>query len=112
MDKQHVLIVEDDTSFGIMLSKWFDKKGYATDLSLCVADAQEKLSLQTYNLILTDLRLPDGDGIMLLTWIKEQGIYAPVIIMTSYAEVQTAVSAIKIGAFDFLEKPIDRKSVV
>ena len=107
MDKQHVLIVEDDTSFGIMLSKWFDKKGYVADLSSCVVDAQEKLSSKKYDLILTDLRLPDGDGIVLLTWIKEQDIHAPVIIMTSYAEVQTAVSAIKIGAFDFLEKPIN-----
>lgn len=107
MSKQQILIVEDDTSFGMMLRKWFEKKGYIVDLCLCVADARNELLSKSYHLILTDLRLPDGDGIMLLTWIKEQKMNTPVIIMTSYAEVQTAVSAIKIGAFDFLEKPIN-----
>ena len=107
MDKQRILIIEDDTTFGIMLRSWFQKKGYIVDLCSHVADAKKELSSMPYQLILSDLRLPDGDGIMLLTWIKEQKINTPLIIMTSYAEVQTAVSAIKIGAFDFLEKPIN-----
>ena len=107
MDEQRILIVEDDAAFGIMLRSWFQKKGYVVDLCSQVTDARRELSSTLYQLILSDLRLPDGDGIMLLTWIKEQKIDTPVIMMTSYAEVQTAVSAIKIGAFDFLEKPIN-----
>lgn len=107
MDKRRILIVEDDTSFGMMLRAWFEKKNYIADLCLRIADAKKELSSSQYQLILSDLRLPDGDGIMLLTWIKEHNINTPVIIMTSYAEVATAVSAIKMGAFDFLEKPIN-----
>ena len=60
------------------------------------------------DLILTDLRLPDGDGIMLMAWVREQlKSRVPFIVMTGYAEVQTAVSAMKLGAFDYLKKPIN-----
>jgi len=70
--------------------------------------AREALSQSDlYQIILSDLRLPDGDGIMLLNWLNEARLSIPVIIMTGYGEVQTAVSAIKLGAFDFLEKPIN-----
>lgn len=106
MNKQQILIVEDDTSFGMMLRAWFARKGYTAEWCICFEDAKNALISTTYSLVFTDLRLPDGDGIMLLTWIKEQKINVPVIIMTSYGEVQSAVSAIKIGAFDYLEKPI------
>lgn len=58
-------------------------------------------------MILTDLRLPDGDGIMFLTWLREMKKQTPVIVMTSYAEIQSAVSAIKLGASDYLEKPVN-----
>jgi two-component system response regulator HydG len=59
-----------------------------------------------FDLILSDLRLPDGDGIMLLTELREKKIMTPFMIMTGYADVQTAVNAIKLGAFDYLKKPI------
>jgi two-component system response regulator HydG len=72
-----------------------------------VKDARKEILRQEFDLVLTDLRLPDEDGIMLLTWIKEQKKGLPVIIMTSYAEISNAVSAIKLGALDYLEKPIN-----
>lgn len=102
-----ILIVEDDTSFGTMLQKWFEKNGFSAKWCSGMVSAQETLSNATYDLVLSDLRLPDGDGIMLLTWLVERQHLIPVIIMTGYGEVQTAVSAIKLGAFDFLEKPIN-----
>ena len=69
--------------------------------------ARDVLSKSEVKLILSDLRLPDGDGIMLLNWLNEEGMEVPVIIMTGYGDVQTAVSAIKLGAFDYLEKPVN-----
>lgn len=104
---ERILIVEDDRSFGAMLTKWFERNGYAATLCSGMTMAREALSKSTYRLILSDLRLPDGDGIMLLNWLKENGTDVPVIIMTGYGDVQTAVSAIKLGAFDYLEKPIN-----
>lgn len=104
---QKILIVEDDPTFGLMLQSWLKKNGFETVLSPKMELAKKEIRKQEFSLILSDLRLPDGDGIMLLAWIKEQKIMLPVIIMTSYAEIQSAVSAIKLGASDFLEKPIN-----
>lgn len=103
-----ILIVEDDRSFGSMLLKWFERNGISATLCNSMLSAQENLSQsESYDVVLSDLRLPDGDGIMLLSWLKERNKLLPVIIMTGYGEIQTAVSAIKLGAFDFLEKPIN-----
>ena len=102
-----ILIVEDDVAFGAMLQNWFDRNGFEALLLSSVEQAKKVLMKDDFNLVLTDLRLPDGDGIMLLAWIKERMKTLPVIIMTCYAEIQSAVSAIKLGAFDFLEKPVN-----
>jgi len=102
-----ILIVEDDITFGAMLQSWFDRNGFEALLLSSVEQAKKALLKNDFNLVLTDLRLPDGDGIMLLAWIKERIAHLPVIIMTGYAEIQSAVSAIKLGAFDFLEKPVN-----
>lgn len=101
-----ILIIEDDVSFGIMLKGWCKRNGFDTDLCSKVEDAKNKIALMKFDLVLCDLRLPDGDGIMLLSWIKEKKIDLPVIIMTSYGEIQSAVASIKLGAFDYLEKPL------
>lgn len=102
-----ILIVEDDITFGKMLESWFERNGFNGVFLSKVKDAKKEILKQAFDLVLTDLRLPDGDGIMLLTWIKEQKVDIPVIIMTSYAEISNAVSAMKLGALDYLEKPIN-----
>ena len=102
-----ILIVEDDTSFGVMLQNWSIKNGFDAELAGSVKKAKERLEKGGIHLVITDLRLPDGDGIMLLTWIKELKQSIPVIIMTSYGEVASAVASIKLGASDYLEKPIN-----
>lgn len=104
---QKILIIEDDTSFGEVIKKWATKNGYDAFLSETVEKAKKIVLDNNIQLILTDLRLPDGDGIMFLTWLREIKKSTPVIVMTSYAEVRSAVSAIKLGAFDYLEKPIN-----
>ena len=101
-----ILIVDDDVAFGVMLRTWFQKHGWEVSLASSLDGAfRECLSAQ-FDLILSDLRLPDGDGIMLLTELREKKIMTPFMIMTGYADVQTAVNAIKLGAFDYLKKPI------
>ncbi|NLO71709.1 MAG: sigma-54-dependent Fis family transcriptional regulator [Porphyromonadaceae bacterium] len=102
-----ILIVEDDISFGTMLQKWFERNGFSAQWCSGMQSAQKLLSETAYDVVLSDLRLPDGDGIMLLNWLNERQLTVPVIIMTGYAEIQTAVSAMKLGAFDYLEKPVN-----
>ena len=101
-----ILIVDDDVAFGVMLKTWFQKNGWETDLVSSLEKALQTANGASYDLILSDLRLPDGDGIMFLTYLREKKIMTPFIIMTGYADVQTAVNAIKLGAFDYLKKPI------
>lgn len=105
--KQTILIVEDDISFGTLLQGWFKKNGFETCWCTRVEQAKKEIQKQNFGLIISDLRLPDGDGIMLLTWIKEVKPAIQVIIMTSYGEVQTAVASMKLGAFDYLTKPVN-----
>jgi two-component system response regulator HydG len=105
--KHKILILEDDASFGRMLQSWFNKNNFEASLFARIKDTKAILLEENFSLVITDLRLPDGDGIMFLSWVKEKKPQIPVIIMTSYAEVQSAVLAMKLGAFDYLEKPIN-----
>lgn len=102
-----ILIVEDDITFSLMLTTWLGKKGFEVKTSASVADARRKIENDSCDLVLSDLRLPDGDGIGLLKWIKEKKADLPLIMMTSYAEIQTAVQAIKLGASDYIAKPLN-----
>lgn len=102
-----ILIVDDDVAFGVMLKTWFQKNSWNTVLVSSLEQALNASNTSQFDLILSDLRLPDGDGIMFLTYLREKKIMTPYIIMTGYADVQTAVNAIKLGAFDYLKKPIN-----
>ena len=95
-----ILIVEDDLTYSLMLTTWLGKKGFQPHAVSSVADAKLWLAKSPTDLILSDLRLPDEDGMNLLKWLKEQGQDIPLIMMTGYAEIQTAVQAMKWGASD------------
>ena len=106
--KCKILVVEDDASYGMMILTWLKKNGYEAVLSTRYEQAKAEISSGGFGLIITDLRLPDGDGIILMSWVREKlKSKVPIIVMTGYAEVQTAVSAMKLGAFDYLKKPIN-----
>lgn len=101
-----ILIVEDDLTFATMLKTWLGKKGFQVETASSNARARKLLDAQPYDLVLSDLRLPDQDGLFLLSWMKEQTHTAPLIIMTGYADIQSAVQAMKEGASDYIAKPI------
>ena len=101
-----ILIVEDDLTFATMLKTWLTRKGFQIYTSSGVANACKELEKNDIDLILSDLRLPDGDGTELLEWRRKNNIDTPVIIMTSYADIQSAVHAMKNGACDYVSKPV------
>ncbi|HEA20970.1 hypothetical protein LCGC14_1437450 [marine sediment metagenome] len=101
----NLLIIEDDAAFCQMLQKFLTKRGYEVETSFTAPDAKMKFEANTFDLILTDLRLPDYDGIQLLGDIKKVNPKTQVIVMTGYAEVGSAVNAMKKGAFDYISKP-------
>ena len=104
---RHILIVEDDIAFCTMLQTWLRRKGFEVDKATSVGAAVKLLvDMKSVDLVLSDLRLPDHDGLRLLAWMHEHSINAPFIVMTNYAEVQNAVLAMKSGAADYIAKPV------
>ena len=108
----NILIIEDDAAFCQMLQKFLTKHSYAVEASFTAPEAKSKLEKTNFDLVLTDLRLPDYDGIKLLEDIKQMNGDTPVIVMTGYAEVGSAVLAMKKGAFDYIAKPFTPDEIV
>ena len=102
-----ILIVEDDITYAKMLKTWLSRKGFDVVSVSEVGKAEKYLAENKVSLILSDLRLPDRDGIELLVWIRENDLDIPLIVMTGYAGIQSAVQAMKLGAVDYVEKPMN-----
>lgn len=107
-----ILIVEDDITFGMMLKTWLGKKGFDVSSVSNIARARKHIENQTVDLILSDLRLPDYEGIDLLKWMNDREINIPLIIMTGYADIQSAVLAMKLGARDYIAKPVNPEELL
>jgi two-component system response regulator HydG len=106
-----ILLIEDDVAFCNLLERFLTKHNYQVTTAYSAAEAREKLDVG-FDLVITDLRLPDIDGINMMTEIK--GLYpdTPVILMTGYSDVNTAVKAMRRGAFDYISKPFNPEEVL
>jgi two-component system response regulator HydG len=109
---QKILVVEDDVSFCKMLEKFLIKNKYEVKSAFSAAEARLTRQQDTFDLILIDLRLPDADGIDLLLEFKNDNAAVPIVLMTGYSEVNTAVKAIKNGAADYISKPFNQDEVL
>lgn len=101
------LIVDDEPDLCELLSITLDRMDIATQSCNDVAAAKQALSKESYDLCLTDMRLPDGDGLELVAWMQLEVPGTPVAVITAHGSVETAVKALKAGAFDFVSKPLD-----
>lgn len=107
-----ILIVEDDITFGMMLKTWLGKKGFDVSTASNIARARKHIESEKTDLVLSDLRLPDHEGIDLLKWMNDRGMNIPLIIMTGYADIQSAVQAMKLGARDYIAKPVNPEELL
>ena len=105
--EERILIVDDDITFALMLRTWLSKRGFGVETASSAAAARTALGAGGFSLVLSDMRLPDEDGIALLQWMAGAGVTVPVIVMTSYAEIQNAVRCMKLGARDYVAKPVN-----
>lgn len=103
----HILIVDDEPDILELISMTIDRLGFHYETACSVADAKHQLSQRTFDLCLTDMRLPDGSGLDLVAHIQAQYETMPVIVLTAYGSVDIAIDAMKQGAFDFLSKPVE-----
>lgn len=100
-----ILIVEDDIAFGKMLATFLERRNFSVTTTSNSNEGKEKLEEEDFDLLITDLKLPDDSGMTLLEHVKNAYPKTRVILMTGYAEVNTAVEAIKKGALDYISKP-------
>lgn len=107
-----ILLVEDDVSFCKMLENFLIRKDYTVETAFTAEEAKVKVKKDNFDLIITDLRLPNYDGIELMAEFKKEFPQIPVILMTGYSDVNTAVKAIKNGASDYISKPFNPEEVL
>ena len=101
-----VLVVDDEADIRELLDLTMARMGLAADTAASVADAKHLLGGKQYQLCLTDMRLPDGNGLELVRYITENCRDLPVAVITAYGSAENAVAALKAGAFDYLSKPV------
>jgi len=105
--KASILIVDDENVVRDSLGRWFEEEGYSVDTATSARDALLKLPSQHWDLALVDIKMPGMDGLDLQRKIHEVDPEIIVVIMTGYASVETAVQALKDGAYDYITKPFD-----
>src|SRR5436190_6461480 len=106
MNRKAVLIVDDEADIRELLVITLSRMGVDADAASNIAEGQQALKERQYDLCLTDMRLPDGDGLQMLRHISEHYGNTPVAVITAFGSTENAVAALKAGAFDYLAKPI------
>lgn len=101
-----ILIIEDDVVFGRSIGNWLRKKGMDITHVGTLSAARKELQTKEFDLVLADLRLPDGNSTELLEWMNGKYCSAPFFIMTNYGQVENAVEAMQQGAVNYLCKPV------
>ena len=110
-DSIDVLVVDDEEDIRELIELSLLRMGLACDTAGSVAEARERLAQRRYRLCLTDMRLPDGDGLELVEYIQSHQAGLPVAVITAYGSIETAIRALKRGAFDFVTKPVELKAL-
>src|ERR1700716_3009854 len=105
--KPIVLIVDDEPDLLELVSLTLSRMNLQARTASDVGTARRLLKTEKFDLCLTDMRLPDGDGLDLVAWIQQNRADLPVAVITAHGNVESAVRALKLGAFDFVSKPLD-----
>ena len=113
MEKQiHILTVDDDDSFRIIIEEILAKQGYKVSAASDGSEAITLLQQHKYDMILLDIKMPNVDGFEVLKFIKKKNPSTKVIMLTGYADLKLAVEAKNLGADDFVAKPIMRDDLI
>lgn len=110
--EKHILLVEDETIFAKAVKKHLERAKYIVDLAGDLAEARKYYKNNPPDLVLLDMRLPDGSGLDFLSEIKASVNNTSVLVMSAYGQLEDAVSAMKLGASDYLKKPIDLEELI
>jgi two-component system response regulator PilR (NtrC family) len=111
MSKPLALVIDDEPDICELLSLTLGRMDVRTAIAGDVKSAKSQLAARHFDICLTDMRLPDGDGLELVEWMQTNASGVPVAVITAHGNVETAVQALKLGAFDFISKPLDLKNL-
>jgi DNA-binding response OmpR family regulator len=106
-----VLVVEDETELGELMAEHLRRQGFAADLVECLDEAESALATTTFDAMVLDLNLPDGDGQDLLHRLRQRGDWLPVLAATARDAVDQRVRSLDLGADDYLVKPFDLREL-
>jgi two-component system, NtrC family, nitrogen regulation response regulator NtrX len=113
MNELNILVVDDEPDIRALVQEILEDEGYQVEVAATLAEARERRSARTPDLVLLDIWMPDGDGISLLKeWQEGGSLEFPVIMMSGHGSVETAVEATRLGAYDFLEKPLSLAKLI
>jgi len=107
----HILIVDDEPHIIELLELTLARMGMEVSSAIRIEDAKQLLQTRSFQLCLTDMRLPDGEGLDLVKYIAQHCADLPVAVITAYSSTENAVAALKAGAFDYLSKPVSLKQL-
>ncbi len=107
MSQARALVIDDEPDICELLTMTLGRMGIEAESAADVSSAKQRLRAQPFDICLTDMRLPDGDGLELVKWMQTHAAGVPVAVITAHGSVETAVQALKLGAFDFISKPLD-----
>ena len=111
MRSLHILVVDDEQVVLDSVTKHLKKENYTVHTALSVSDALTLMEAHEMDIVLTDLMMPDIDGLEFMRLVKEKSPAIPVIMITGYATINTALQATQLGAFDYIAKPFTRKEL-
>ena len=111
MSKPLALVIDDEPDIRELLSLTLGRMNIETAVAEDIKSAKALLSAKRFDICLTDMRLPDGDGLELIEWMQKNATGVPVAVITAHGNVETAVQALKLGAFDFISKPLDLQNL-
>ena len=107
-----LLLVEDEAELAELVAENLQRDGFAVDVAGRIGDARATLSTTTYELLLLDLRLPDGDGLDLIRWLRREGNAMPIVVLTARDQLRDRVDGLNAGADDYLVKPFAHEELV
>ncbi len=112
VDPARILVIDDEVIIHTSLRKILGRKGHQVETVLAARDGLDKMAVNSYDLVITDLMMPGMNGLEMLKQMKAEGRDAPVVMITGYPTIRTAVQALRLGAVDYLAKPFTRQELL
>jgi DNA-binding NtrC family response regulator len=112
METHDVLLVDDDKEFRRAMKKMFEKSGYGVRIACDGQEALDALNEEEFDLIISDLRMPNLDGLEMMAELRRRGLDIPIIFLTAFGEVESYMDLMNLGAFEYVNKPVKSQEIL